>query len=80
MRLAARTEGIFLDPTYTARALSGLIARSLAEASSAKTALFSCTPEGCRDCLVSGLPGLTVALGHVRRGRLAGSTAQYFST
>jgi D-cysteine desulfhydrase len=27
MRLAARTEGIFLDPTYTARALAGLIAR-----------------------------------------------------
>jgi L-cysteate sulfo-lyase len=26
MRLAARTEGIFLDPTYTARALAGLIA------------------------------------------------------
>ena len=26
MRLAARTEGIFLDPTYTARALSGLAA------------------------------------------------------
>jgi D-cysteine desulfhydrase len=25
MRLAARTEGIFLDPTYTARALAGLI-------------------------------------------------------
>lgn len=27
MGLAARTEGIFLDPTYTARALAGLIAR-----------------------------------------------------
>ena len=27
MRLAARTEGIFLDPTYTARALACLIAR-----------------------------------------------------
>jgi L-cysteate sulfo-lyase len=27
MMLAARTEGIFLDPTYTARALAGLIAR-----------------------------------------------------
>ena len=27
MTLAARTEGIFLDPTYTARALAGLIAR-----------------------------------------------------
>ena len=27
MRLAARTEGIFLDPTYTARALAGLLAR-----------------------------------------------------
>jgi L-cysteate sulfo-lyase len=27
MRLAARTKGIFLDPTYTARALAGLIAR-----------------------------------------------------
>ncbi len=27
IRLAARTEGIFLDPTYTARALAGLIAR-----------------------------------------------------
>jgi L-cysteate sulfo-lyase len=27
MRLAARTEGIFLDPTYTARALAGLITR-----------------------------------------------------
>jgi L-cysteate sulfo-lyase len=27
MRLAARTDGIFLDPTYTARALAGLIAR-----------------------------------------------------
>ena len=27
MRLAARTEGIFLDPTYTARALAGLIAQ-----------------------------------------------------
>jgi L-cysteate sulfo-lyase len=26
MTLAARTEGIFLDPTYTARALAGLIA------------------------------------------------------
>lgn len=26
MRLAARTEGIFLDPTYTARALAGLVA------------------------------------------------------
>ena len=26
MRLAARSEGIFLDPTYTARALAGLIA------------------------------------------------------
>jgi D-cysteine desulfhydrase len=26
MRLAARTEGIFLDPTYTARALAGLAA------------------------------------------------------
>jgi L-cysteate sulfo-lyase len=26
MRLVARTEGIFLDPTYTARALAGLIA------------------------------------------------------
>jgi L-cysteate sulfo-lyase len=26
MRLAARTGGIFLDPTYTARALAGLIA------------------------------------------------------
>lgn len=26
MRLAARTEGIFLDPTYTARALAGLLA------------------------------------------------------
>jgi D-cysteine desulfhydrase len=25
MRLAARTEGVFLDPTYTARALAGLI-------------------------------------------------------
>ena len=28
MRLAARTEGIFLDPTYTARALAGLIAHA----------------------------------------------------
>jgi len=27
MRLAARTEGIFLEPTYTARALAGLVAR-----------------------------------------------------
>jgi D-cysteine desulfhydrase len=27
MTLAARTEGIFLDPIYTARALAGLIAR-----------------------------------------------------
>jgi L-cysteate sulfo-lyase len=27
MTLAARTEGIFLDPTYTARALAGLMAR-----------------------------------------------------
>jgi L-cysteate sulfo-lyase len=27
MRLAARSEGIFLDPTYTARALAGLITR-----------------------------------------------------
>jgi L-cysteate sulfo-lyase len=27
MRLAARTEGIFLDPTYTARALAGLVER-----------------------------------------------------
>jgi D-cysteine desulfhydrase len=26
MRLAARTEGVFLDPTYTARALAGLVA------------------------------------------------------
>jgi len=26
MRLAARTVGIFLDPTYTARALAGLAA------------------------------------------------------
>jgi 1-aminocyclopropane-1-carboxylate deaminase/D-cysteine desulfhydrase-like pyridoxal-dependent ACC family enzyme len=26
MRLAVRTEGIFLDPTYTARALAGLAA------------------------------------------------------
>jgi L-cysteate sulfo-lyase len=26
MRLAARSEGIFLDPTYTSRALAGLIA------------------------------------------------------
>ena len=25
MRLAARTEGLFLDPTYTARALAGLL-------------------------------------------------------
>jgi len=28
LKLAARTEGIFLDPTYTGRALAGLIARS----------------------------------------------------
>ena len=28
LKLAARTEGIFLDPTYTGRALAGLIART----------------------------------------------------
>jgi L-cysteate sulfo-lyase len=28
MALAAQTEGIFLDPTYTARALAGLMARA----------------------------------------------------
>ena len=28
LKLAARTEGLFLDPTYTGRALAGLIARS----------------------------------------------------
>jgi D-cysteine desulfhydrase len=28
LKLAARTEGIFLDPTYTGRALAGLISRS----------------------------------------------------
>jgi 1-aminocyclopropane-1-carboxylate deaminase/D-cysteine desulfhydrase-like pyridoxal-dependent ACC family enzyme len=27
MQLAARTESIFLDPTYTAKAMAGLIAR-----------------------------------------------------
>ena len=26
MRLAARTEGLVLDPTYTARAMAGLVA------------------------------------------------------
>ena len=28
LKLAARTEGLFLDPTYTGRAMAGLISRS----------------------------------------------------
>ena len=61
IRLAARTEGIFLDPTYTARALAGLIA---------------CVAEGRiqRDhrtvfMHTGGLPGL---FGHPDLPRLAG--------
>ncbi len=48
MRLAARTEAI--DPTYTARALAGLIAR-VWQASNATTTLSSCT---------GGLPSCSV--------------------
>ena len=62
IRLAARTEGIFLDPTYTARALAGLIA---------------CVAEGRiqRDhrtvfMHTGGLPGL---FGHPGLPRLTGS-------
>ena len=52
MRLAARTEGIFLTPPIRHVLWPACSRASPAEASSAKTALFSCTPEDCRDCSV----------------------------
>jgi L-cysteate sulfo-lyase len=52
MRLAARTDGIFLDPTYTARALAGLIVRVASGRIRCEDRTVSCTPEGCRDCSV----------------------------
>jgi D-cysteine desulfhydrase len=50
LKLAARTEGIFLDPTYTGRALAGLVAMAAAD---------GLTREGRVVFLHSGgLPGL----------------------
>jgi L-cysteate sulfo-lyase len=62
MKLAARTEGIFLDPTYTARALAGLIARIADGRITAahRTVLLHS----------GGLPGL---FGHSELARLVGS-------
>ena len=45
IELSARREALFLDPTYTAKAMAGLIARARA-ASSAKGRHFSGIPGG----------------------------------
>ena len=39
-RLSARTEALFVDPTYTAKAMAGLIARVRARALPGRTVLF----------------------------------------
>ncbi len=39
-RLSARTEALFVDPTYTAKAMAGLIARVRARAIAGRTVLF----------------------------------------
>jgi len=64
IRLAARTEGLLLDPTYTGRAMAGLIAAAADD-------------DLGRDTLVvfwhtGGLPGL---FGHPEAATIAGSLA-----
>ena len=71
MRLAARTEGIFLVSTYTARALAGLIARVAGGGIKREDRTVSCTPEGCPIVRSSGRSRLTVPVGCVRPGRTA---------
>jgi hypothetical protein len=54
LRLAARTEGLLLDPTYTAKALAGLVDHSGRDESAETSACCFCTPAALRRCSFPG--------------------------